>query len=658
MKIRNSIRIKLSIILVVMILLPLVVTSYIVMTGNFNTINENVYRENMDMAMRIRNEIELLMNDTDIFMETLSNLDMVKSMDSHQMNNLLLETVKASDIITQIYVMDKTGMQIYKTSGTLGNRADRQYFKSSIKGETHFSDVIISKTTGKPIVTLSKPIEGEDSIIGVIGASISLDYLSVLLDKTKTGEYGYGFIVERNGKIIAHPNRSLVEEETDVSYLDPVKEVIVGDTGRSEYVYEEIEKLASYTYIDKTGWGVVFQLPREEAFYELKYATKFFIITISVAVIVALIVSILISNYITNPLVDLKQKCESASKGDLTVSLKGKIIKRNDEFGLLAKGFNTMINANNGMIKNLIESSSALTDSSKKLNEIVEQNAAAMEEIASGTGLLAMSAEEDSKATKDGAGALKQVAAGAENVAMNTERLNETVKKSVDAAVAGVSMMDETSKAVEEVSQISNEINVKMEGLETASANIGTIADTISSVAEQTNLLALNAAIEAARAGDAGKGFAVVAEEIRKLAEEVNDSAGNITNLLENMKKEVQETSNIIRETSGSLGRVVEKTNETKESIKNIEKDANNAMLAVEEIASVAQQQAASSQQVTSLMDSLLTSINNTASTTQQISASVEEQTASSEQVGSLANELSAMAENLRKLVSYYKIKG
>ena len=68
-----------------------------------------------------------------------------------------------------------------------------------------------------------------------------------------------------------------------------------------------------------------------------------------------------------------------------------------------------------------------------------------------------------------------------------------------------------------------------MEGLATKSAQIGGIVTTITGLAEQTNLLALNAAIEAARAGEQGKGFAVVAEEVRKLAEESQTAAGQIS---------------------------------------------------------------------------------------------------------------------------------
>ena len=98
-----------------------------------------------------------------------------------------------------------------------------------------------------------------------------------------------------------------------------------------------------------------------------------------------------------------------------------------------------------------------------------------------------------------------------------------------------------------------------------STVKIQSASHVIQSISEQTNLLALNAAIEAARAGEAGKGFAVVAEEIRKLAEQSNKSAGEIESIVNSLQTNSRVDVDIITEVSAitkEQGSSVEMTRE------------------------------------------------------------------------------------------------
>ncbi len=239
MRYTQSLKFKLTMLLIAAILLPLVISNGINLKNNFDFMKQSVFYQNQQLVSSLARQLDTLTCDLQEVIVTLSSYDSVKSMQPSEMENQLLQTVENSSMISQIYVMNKAGMQIYKTSGKLGDRADRAYFTKALAGETNYSDVIISGSTGMPIVVLATPIERNGQTIGVLGASIDLSALSELSSAVQTGETGYGFIVEGNGRVIAHPNQDLITEMFDVSDIEPVADAVKGNTGISEYVYDD-----------------------------------------------------------------------------------------------------------------------------------------------------------------------------------------------------------------------------------------------------------------------------------------------------------------------------------------------------------------------------------------------------------------------------------
>src|SRR5439155_24938671 len=111
---------------------------------------------------------------------------------------------------------------------------------------------------------------------------------------------------------------------------------------------------------------------------------------------------------------------------------------------------------------------------------------------------------------------------------------------------AGVGGAQQATDAIRQVADSSAQVASAIEDLSARWERIGGIVDTITGIAEQTNLLALNAAIEAARAGEQGRGFAVVAEEVRKLAEESQAAAAEISQLIREMQSETTRVVGVV----------------------------------------------------------------------------------------------------------------
>ncbi|MDE5931898.1 MAG: methyl-accepting chemotaxis protein, partial [Lachnospiraceae bacterium] len=180
----------------------------------------------------------------------------------------------------------------------------------------------------------------------------------------------------------------------------------------------------------------------------------------------------------------------------------------------------------------------------------------------------------------------------------------------------GISSMQNLTDSARKTSEMTANVISAIEALSEKSRSIGQIVESINHIAEETNLLSLNASIEAARAGEGGRGFAVVAEQIRKLAEQSADSAGQIQQIIDDIIHNTEEVVLVARETAETVSSQEAAMQHTSDSfhdmdtqiqslmtslghitqnVENMEEAKNTTLHAVESISSVSAQTAAGS---------------------------------------------------------------
>ncbi|MFZ5652481.1 MAG: methyl-accepting chemotaxis protein, partial [Bacillota bacterium] len=172
-------------------------------------------------------------------------------------------------------------------------------------------------------------------------------------------------------------------------------------------------------------------------------------------------------------------------------------------------------------------------------------------------------------------------------------------------------------------------------GLNQSAGKITQIVEMITQIAEQTNLLALNAAIEAARAGEQGRGFAVVAEEVRSLSEQSAGAAKEIHALITTIQQESQRAVRSMDEGSSQVNagsRVIKEVGGTLESI----------ISAVQGLAGE--------------IRSIAGAIGQISSAVENVAAAAQQQTATMEEVSSTTSNLAAMADELERISSRFKL--
>jgi methyl-accepting chemotaxis protein len=393
MNIFKSFKVKLVLILVALMAVPLIVYGLISINNSTDIITKNTYQENLSIAEGLATETNNILSSSESMLKVASGAQSLKDMDVQSMDTVLNRLVEASEYIPNVYVMDQSGMQVYKTTGELGSRSDRGYFQEAMKGNTTFSEVLISRSRGVPIVVSATPIEQNGEIVGVLGASIDLGVLSKMAVEVSSGETGYGYIVNQQGQLIAHPDQELVMGMEDVKHLAPVANVTNGETGNALYTYEGVEKFSSYKPISKTGWGSVVQVTSEEVLSEIDTAVWSAVTIIAITLLIGLLAAYLLGNYITNPILAVEKHSREIADGNLRVDIDKKYLQREDEIGSLAQSVNKMSDRLKAMVRDISEIATDLSSSSQELSASSEEIAASAEEVGSAMEQVASGAE-------------------------------------------------------------------------------------------------------------------------------------------------------------------------------------------------------------------------------------------------------------------------
>jgi methyl-accepting chemotaxis protein len=377
------------------------------------------------------------------------------------------------------------------------------------------------------------------------------------------------------------------------------------------------------------------------------------IIVCLLAAIVGTALSFLLARMVLRPLRLMLAGANEFSLGDLRESI---ALTSKDEFGELALALNKMREAFRTIVASISVSSEQVASSSVELAAIADRSAQAADQIAGSVTAVAGDAGKQIETVHQTIAAVEQMSTGIRQVAVNADKVAGISKQAADAARSGggaVGTVTAQMNNIEDVVFRSSEIIAK---LEAHSGEIGQIIDTITGIAGQTNLLALNAAIEAARAGEQGRGFAVVAEEVRKLAQQSQEAAQQIAELIRIIQMDTESAVTAMRQGTNEVRigtRVVTEAGEAFEQISALITEVSDQ---VGEISASIHQMAGGSSFIVEAIKAVDEVSMDITRQTQMISAATQEETASMQELAGAGHTLSQMAGELKQAVNRFQI--
>ena len=615
-----------------------------------------------------------------IQLEDLASIARLQSGDKTQIAPALKEARQRLNKFDDIVYASLDGATINGDNFSI-NVADREYFQKVVATKKPYvSEVFLSRANQKRSVALCVPVMRGNQLTGILFAAYSLDRLLPIIQDISYKQKGYGALLEDNGVYLAHPTRpelignmnlktgeisdQLKSQLGAASSLDPkllnaFKETTEKDTRvRLEYqATTGAVQIGSLNPIPLPGdqhWILLLTTTKADATSETTALSRVLLGLSALCLFIVLGLTYLLSKSFVRPILRINQIAQDIAAGHLRDLQK--TIQDTSEFGqlsdnvlLMNKNLRTLVQQVQTQSDQLAASSEEMTASAHQSAEASNQVAASITEIAQGADIQATSASQIMQVAQTMSEQVEQISQAANDV-------SATATSTSQAAEQGRQVVEQTVAQMNEIGQNTTATQATITELNSSSQEIREMVTLISSIAGQTNLLALNAAIEAARAGEQGRGFAVVAEEVRKLAEESNQAARQIGELVEKNETNLNQVIATTQAGAAGIQTGISLVHNTGDTFQNIVGAVLQLSSQIRDISDAIHQIATGNQTLVKSIQNIDTASKQAAMEAQTVSAATEEQSASMQEIASSSQSLAMLAADLQAAVAKFHL--
>lgn len=458
-------------------------------------------------------------------------------------------------------------------------------------------------------------------------------------------ENSYAYLVSKDGTMLYHPTAEKigqsVENEVVKGVVESMKAGKIPEAETVEYEFKGKTKYVGYYVTPNGEYILVITCDEDEMMAPIKnFKIRSGLIS-GLFDLIALVVAFILATNIVKPLLQLSTVIQKIGRLDLRSDENHeKLNKRQDETGFMSRAIYKMQQDLCTVIKELSNNTKALYEASEQLGRNASETTNHISQIEMSVGEIAEGASSQANETEQ----------ATNNVVVIGNMIQDTTEKIAELEMNVQDMKKASNQAGDTLNELGNINEQAKEAIETiyrqtnmtneSTLKIKEATALITSIADETNLLSLNASIEAARAGENGRGFAVVASQIQKLAEQSNETATHIDEIVNILLEDSQKAVKIMDAVKEVMGKQSQNVEQTEKIFKNVEKKVNDSM---KEIAGIVTS--------TNEMDQARVTV---VDTVQNLSAIAEENAAGTQEtfasVGQVQSVIENVAENMGKL--------
>lgn len=557
-----------------------------------------------------------------------------------QVKTRILASQVGNTYISNIYIMPNGDLQMISTKSKAQKGIYDQYMAEMTaesgtlkQWDDHHTelDTYLDIDSSEYILTYQAQAQSGKAVIII---DIKADAVQEFLQGLNLGDGSIvGFVTEGGREIAVRRNAgdeqgSLIEGETVFADKDFYLQASEED-GVSEVKYDGKSYLFFHSRSENTGATTCALVPMQVVTGQAESIRQLTVIGVIISSVIAIFIGIAIASGIRRNMKRISGSFEIVAEGNLatTVSVKGR-----DEFRGLAAAANDMIAHNKTLVQKvsqatsrLEESTGEVTGASGVIQEYSLDIAQAIGEINEGMEQQSIHAQECVTKTDT----LSEEIQAVNRIAREVESL---VGEAEEMIRRGMAQIEQLGQRAGETTQVTEQVENSIEDLRRESETINQFVAMITDISEQTNLLSLNASIEAARAGEAGRGFAVVAEEIRKLADNSAQAAGEIRNNVENISAQtvvsvesakkagamvalqteaVREVTGVFQSMNDAMDKLFSGLKEILIGTERADKEREDALEAVRNISSIIEETAHSAEVVKNVAERLQQNVEN-----------------------------------------------